>query len=1080
MIEESVIEWECPTATVFNRARSVAKHNNVYDRQCIYRGDSTTKLKACIESSGWSGDTYDVTVDIDEDKGYILSYSCTCPAHLKYPGMCKHAAALVLMFNREPRKFVGYSPTRATSTARSLAELMELMGKRKASTAKAASSLAAGSIQLEPRLRQEDSGRWSVSFKVASPRASYVVKNIGDFLGWVDSGAYHAYGMKLAFAHSREMFSERAWELVQWVQRCTSANSRWWQEHEWGYSSGRRDLFLSNAQAVDLLDMFVGEAIECSFYAGPDLNRTTKTLQVVERDPELALELLPLKNGGYELLRASSLGFIVFGQRVYAWDQERFYRCSPAFSPSAEFLLYVYENGEEHITISDDDIPLFCSTVLPALQQAAAVRAPKEVEALKPVPGRLEFYLDVAKRGGAACQAKALYGKAEYNLVLPGSEAGKPPRDDALEAPAREALRRYLPVVAGGIAFTGDDEGFAELLFRGVDELKGHGEVFATDAFDRRRVLRRPSVQAGLSIRGNLVNLDVSADDMTPAEVAALLASYQGRKRYHKLKDGRFVDLEQGTEDLERLELMAEELGITARELASGSVELDAYNAFLLDALADDDEKDASFKAFVEAFSDARGNHHELPAPLQGVLRPYQVEGFNWLSTLADTGLAGILADEMGLGKSLQVISLLMAREAELEGKPALIVCPASLVYNWQAEFKKFAPHMEVAVLAGPKAQRAGIREQGGYQVLVTSYDTLRIDIEAMRDAAFSYQVIDEAQYIKNHATKAARAVKAVSAEHRIALTGTPIENRLSELWSIFDYLMPGMLGPYKRFRERYEAPILAGEAEVSARLGAKVGPFILRRLKKDVLSDLPEKLETVVHAQLEGDQQSLYKAHAVQLLQSIDSQNDDELAQEKMAILAALTRLRQICCDPRLIYSDYKHAGAKMGTICELIASAIDSGQKVLVFSQFTSFLDLIAAELAARGWEHYTITGATPKKERVKLVERFNADEVPVFLISLKAGGTGLNLVGASVVIHADPWWNAAAQNQATDRAHRIGQTRDVSVFKVIADGTIEERILELQEAKSNLADAVLSADSTSLASLSREELISLLSEG
>lgn len=331
---------------------------------------------------------------------------------------------------------------------------------------------------------------------------------------------------------------------------------------------------------------------------------------------------------------------------------------------------------------------------------------------------------------------------------------------------------------------------------------------------------------------------------------------------------------------------------------------------------------------------------------------------------------------------------------------------------------------------------------------------------------------------IKNHNTKVARAVKEVRAGYRIALTGTPIENRLSELWSIFDYLMPGMLGPYKRFRERYEAPIVAGDEEVSARLSAKVGPFILRRLKKDVLADLPDKLETAVRVKLEGEQLKLYTAHEARLRNTLAKADDDLTGEGKIAVLAELTRLRQLCCDPRLLYDNAKKHGAKLGAIVELVQAAQDSGHKVLIFSQFVSFLDLIGGELDAHGWAYHVITGSTPKKKRLELVDRFNSDDVPVFLISLKAGGTGLNLTGASVVIHADPWWNIAAQNQATDRAHRIGQTRDVSVFKVIADDTIEERILELQEAKNNLADAVLAGSGTSLASLDRDELIGLLS--
>jgi SNF2 family DNA or RNA helicase len=322
--------------------------------------------------------------------------------------------------------------------------------------------------------------------------------------------------------------------------------------------------------------------------------------------------------------------------------------------------------------------------------------------------------------------------------------------------------------------------------------------------------------------------------------------------------------------------------------------------------------------------------------------------------------------------------------------------------------------------------------------------------------------------------------VKALDAQHRFALTGTPIENRLSELWSIFDFLMPGLLGSYDRFRERYETPISEGDDEVAERLREAVGPFVLRRLKADVLRDLPDKLEQVVYARMEGEQRSLYLAHEQALRLSLSKGDDDSFGTQKLQVLAELTRLRQICCDPRLLYEDYDGPSCKLQTIMDLVDSVVDAQQKMLVFSQFTSYLDIIAGELDKRDVPYYTITGATPKRCRLELVDAFNADDTPVFLISLKAGGTGLNLVGASVVVHADPWWNAAAQDQATDRAHRIGQTRDVTVYKVIARDTIEDRILALQEAKSDLADQVVgTGGGMSLGSLRKEDLIELLGD-
>jgi SNF2 family DNA or RNA helicase len=490
-----------------------------------------------------------------------------------------------------------------------------------------------------------------------------------------------------------------------------------------------------------------------------------------------------------------------------------------------------------------------------------------------------------------------------------------------------------------------------------------------------------------------------------------------------------------------------------------------------------DEQKDESFRAYVDGFRSVDPKRFEPPASVAAQLRPYQRAGFQWLSALAAMGFGGILADEMGLGKSVQMISFLLANRGR---GTSLVVCPSSLVYNWAAEFQKFAPQMDVAPVVGTAPERARIRRERGHEVLVTSYDLLRRDIEAYAPMDFWCEVLDEAQYIKNHETLSARAVKAVTARHRFALTGTPIENRLSELWSIFDYLMPGLLGGYDRFRERYEDPILAGDADCANRLRAAIGPFVLRRLKRDVLSDLPDKLEQVVYAQLSGDQRKLYSAHEQALRLSLASQSDQEFTRGKLQVLAELMRLRQLCCDPRLVYDGYDGPSAKLDTIFSLVERVVDAQAKVLVFSQFTSYLDLIAQRLDASGIAHFVLTGSTPKRRRIQLVDAFNQDDTPVFLISLKAGGTGLNLTGASVVVHADPWWNAAAQNQATDRAHRIGQTREVTVYKVIARDTVEDRILALQEAKSELANQVVGeGGGASLSSLRKEDLVDLLGQ-
>jgi SNF2 family DNA or RNA helicase len=386
---------------------------------------------------------------------------------------------------------------------------------------------------------------------------------------------------------------------------------------------------------------------------------------------------------------------------------------------------------------------------------------------------------------------------------------------------------------------------------------------------------------------------------------------------------------------------------------------------------------------------------------------------------------------------------------------------------------------LKVQLITGDQQERQKrIEEYADYDVSVTSYDLLRRDISYYEGKKFTYEIIDEAQYIKNHTTAAAKAVKVIDSRMRIALTGTPIENRLSELWSIFDFLMPGFLYSYEVFKRDVETRIVKyDDKDAMSRLQRMVAPFIMRRLKSDVLKDLPDKLEEVRYVKFDKIQQTAYDAQVVHMQEMLTKQDDEDFNKNKMKVLAELTRLRQICCDPGLCFDNYDGGSAKLDSCIELVQSAMDGGHKMLLFSQFTSMLDIIRTRLDEQGISYYVITGETSKEKRLQLVKAFNGDDVPVFLISLKAGGVGLNLTGADVVIHYDPWWNVAAQNQATDRAHRIGQTKKVTVYKLIARHSVEEKILKLQETKRDLAEQVMNGGLGQLGSMSRDELLELL---
>ncbi|MEG2053988.1 MAG: DEAD/DEAH box helicase, partial [Oscillospiraceae bacterium] len=522
---------------------------------------------------------------------------------------------------------------------------------------------------------------------------------------------------------------------------------------------------------------------------------------------------------------------------------------------------------------------------------------------------------------------------------------------------------------------------------------------------------------------------------------------------------------------------------LTSKEILSGEIQTPKYRALYLDALLKQSERmqydrDSDFKKIVRDVRNVSDADYEVPQSLQPVLRNYQKTGYRWLRTIAAYGFGGILADDMGLGKTLQVLALLLAQKNEQSEKTiSIVICPSSLILNWQSEADKFAGELHVECVTGTAPVREYIiKTSMETDLIITSYELLKRDIELYSEMNFKYVIADEAQYMKNQNTQNAKAVKTLNAEVRLALTGTPVENSLAEVWSVFDFLMPGYLYHYAKFRKNYEVPIVKEGDEVATKnLRKMVSPFILRRMKTDVLKELPAKIETVLYAQLEDEQKKVYIANAAAAKKELQM-NMGNNGSDKMQILAMLTRLRQICCDPSLVYENYEGGSAKLEACMELVQNCIESSHRILLFSQFTSMLSIIAKRLDDEKIPYYTITGQTPVSQRLALVNDFNDGDIPIFLISLKAGGTGLNLTGADVVIHYDPWWNSSAQNQASDRAHRIGQTKTVQVYKLIVKDTLEEHILEMQKNKADLADMIVQGGDGGFAKMSKDEILAL----
>ena len=798
--------------------------------------------------------------------------------------------------------------------------------------------------------------------------------------------------------------------------------------------------------------------------------------------------LEPAKEDG----SAQAVQAVFKGSRyLYLAAGKRLYCCGEAFSRQAGiFLEQIRGERESQLLVADRDIPLFFQRVLKSIQTYSRIRLEEvDLGRYEPEPLKAEFYFEAGADGTLYMEPYLSYGEYRFHPIEDEELPRTVCRDVPGEFKVSQIIGTYFKCKSstdGRLVIRKDEDALYRLLGDGMEEFKALGEVYLAGNMKNWRVIRTPRIKAEVRLAAGWLELTVDPEEFSAQELTKILGAYSQKKKYYRLKTGQFLDLGEG--GVYTVMRLAKELGITKKELETGRVRIPSYRALYMDQLLKEGSgvafyRDQLFKTVVRGIRSVEDSSEPLPETLEGVLREYQKTGYRWMKTLDQCGFGGILADDMGLGKTLQTIALLEDAYSRGETLPSLIVCPASLVYNWECEIRRFAPKRCVWSLVGTGTAREerlrALRENpSACQILITSYDLLKRDISFYQDISFRFQIIDEAQYIKNAATQSARAVKAVSARSRFALTGTPVENRLGELWSIFDYLMPGFLFGSQFFKREYEIPIVReGDGAALKRLKRLIGPFVLRRVKKDVLKELPDKMEEVVYSNFETEQRMLYAAKALELKRTFSQDMPGNGA--KLQILSGLMRLRQICCDPGLCLEGWRSGSAKLETCMDLIRRGAEGEHKILLFSQFTSMLERISRRLEKEGIESICLTGTVPKEERLKLVERFSKEKVPVFLISLKAGGTGLNLTAADIVIHYDPWWNVAAQNQATDRAHRIGQEKQVTVYRLITKDTIEENILNLQEAKRALADQIVTGEGISLSDLTAKELLDCIGE-
>ena len=623
-----------------------------------------------------------------------------------------------------------------------------------------------------------------------------------------------------------------------------------------------------------------------------------------------------------------------------------------------------------------------------------------------------------------------------------------------------------------------------DFLSSGIHVLSEKYSIFTSKKIDDISILKKSNIKSNFSIGADgIMSYSFDTDNIDVSELDKVLSSLKKNKRYYKLKNGNIIDLN-NNEELNELNSLFDDLELSSRDL-NGNIVIPKYRALYIDSLKRNKYKsiktDNSFDLFISNFNQYKDISIDFGSD-DFVLRDYQKDGVRWLYTLYKCDLGGILADEMGLGKSLQTICFIKQVLLEKPDSKIMIVCPTSLVYNWKKEFDKFGSDLKYVTVFDNKSKRMEIiKDFDKYNVFITSYGLIRNDNDEYEDKNFEVCIIDEAQTIKNYQAGMTKEIKKIKARTKIALTGTPLENSVMELWSIFDFIMPGYLGSVLRFKEKYGIHDVDNDSlDKLVNLNYQIQPFILRRKKGDVIRDLPDKIENNIYLDLPASQKKLY----LSVLKESEREFQEVLSTEgigkaRFKVLQLLMRLRQICVDPNILFDNYKGEVIKMEKLLETVRSYIDDGHKILIFSSFKTVVDRVKVLFDSNNISSYMISGDVKSRTRMELVDKFNNDSTNCFLITLKSGGTGLNLVGADVVIHLDIWWNPQVENQATDRAHRIGQTKKVSVIKFITRGTIEEKIIELQEKKKLLSDNLIEGkESSMLSSLSETEIKSLLS--
>ena len=960
-----------------------------------------------------------------------------------------------------------------------------------------------GTIRIEPKIIYDKFlGDMKVEFRIGDKKL-YKIKSLSEFYTRMLEKEYYKYGEKLKFVHVKDAFEEGSKPLLEFILRYAEfikyANSDSNANYKYyGKALSDTNIMLGNSGIDDLFEILKEKEVDFQ------KDYTNEKIKFTEEEPKIEFELKKTDEEKYIIIPNIEIFnvTIIKGKNYkYVLDKEKLYRCSKKFENTNLKMLEMFrQNYITEIELGENELLELFSIVIPKVKDAIKIKEDlkESLEKYKPKDLGVKVYLDFDDKDYLTADVKFCYDENEFNPLVQDTKF-EFPRNMLQETRALNMFKKtgFMFDTNNYRFILPNDTKIYDFLTNDITYYMQNFEVLVTEKFKTKQVKVPKMGSLGIKIENNLLELDLKNLDINLKEIQEIMTRYSLKKKFYRLKDGSFINLEDNKE-IDFLDKLITGMGIEYKELEEGEVRLPVYRSLYLDALIKGLQvnRNNEYRSLVNNLN--KNNLEDdiiVPENLKDVLRYYQKTGFKWLKILDEYKFGGILADDMGLGKTIQILSLIVDYiqkfdsengtynyEEDEKKKASLVVSPSSLTLNWQNEARKFTENLKTLVIRGSLFERKClIDEIDNYDLIITSYDLLKRDIELYKkkDYKFKFVIADEAQYLKNSSTQNAKAIKQIKADTRYALTGTPIENSLSELWSIFDFIMPGYLFNYRKFKNTYELPIVKdNDVNAMSKLKMLIEPFILRRNKTEVLTELPDKTITVLNNEMGEEQKNIYLTYMAQAKQELAEEfNINGFEKSHIQILAALTRLRQICCHPSLFIEGYNDGSSKLEQCMEIIQEAVNGGHKILLFSGYTSMFDIIEKRLKELNIKYFKLTGTTKVHERIELVDKFNeSNDVKVFLISLKAGGTGLNLTGADMVIHYDPWWNISIENQATDRAYRIGQKNNVQVYKLITKNSIEEKIYELQKKKSKLVDNILDTKTSFINKLSKDEIMNL----